>query len=208
MTPFPPSIRWSDRSPEVFRTRGEGLGLRQRHVFNLGTIMDTCGASSTDEYTGDMCRPFFLHGSGRYGEEPVPSVQDLPEFRSSNVIRSENDFLVLPDVPQVFRTGSRSGGSLAIAKTPPGPRPQAECASERIRKSVREPVLPILRIAGSLRIRRASSPSRRNGERGPDRNGSPRRIDASRRPPDRPREVPVRREGEVLGPGCELRHVL
>src|SRR5438876_12458394 len=124
MTPFPPSIRWSDRSPEVFRTDGEGPGQRQRHVFNLGTIMDTCGASSTYEYTGDMCRTFFLHASGRYGEEPVPSVQDLPEFRSSNVIRSENDFLVLPDVPQVLRTRSRSGGPLAIAKTPPGPRPQ------------------------------------------------------------------------------------
>src|SRR5207249_8629575 len=95
MTPFPPSIRWSDRSPELFRTDGEGPGQRQRHVFNLGTIMDTCGASSTCEYTGDMCRTFFLHASGRYGEEPVPSVQDLPEFRSSNVIRSENDFFFL-----------------------------------------------------------------------------------------------------------------
>src|SRR5207249_5083951 len=80
MTPFPPSIRWSDRSPELFRTDGEGPGQRQRHVFNLGTIMDTCGASSTCEYTGDMCRTFFLHASGRYGEEPVPSVQDPPNF--------------------------------------------------------------------------------------------------------------------------------
>src|SRR5947199_9166624 len=208
MTPFPPSIRWSDRSPEVFRTDGEGRGQRQRDVFNLGTIMDTCGASSTCEYTGKMCRTFFLHASGRYEEEPVPSVQDLPEFRSSNVIRSETDFLVLPDVPQVLRTRPRSGGPLAIAKNPPGPRPGAECASERIRKSVREPGLPILKIAGSLRIRRASFPSRRNGERGPDRNGSRRRTDAGRRPPDGPREVPVRREGEVLGPGRQLRHVL
>src|SRR5438128_10779716 len=124
MTPLPPSIRWSDRSPEVFRTDGDGLGQRQRHVFNLGTIMDTCGASSTYEYREDMRQVFFLHPSGRYGEEPVPSVQDLPEFRPSNVIRSENDFLVLPDVPQVLRTRSRSGGPLAIAKTPPGPRPR------------------------------------------------------------------------------------
>src|SRR5206468_3985920 len=83
-------------------------------------------------------------------DDPVPSVQDLPEFRPSKVIRSENDFLLLPDVPQVLRTRSRSGGPLAIAKNPPGPRPRAECASERIRKSVREPALPIRRIAGSL----------------------------------------------------------
>src|SRR5881396_1463031 len=49
-------------------------------------------------------------------EEPVPSVQDLPEFRSSNVIRSENDFFFLPDVQQVLRTRPGSGGPLAIAK--------------------------------------------------------------------------------------------
>src|SRR5438445_108009 len=91
MTLLPPSNRLSDRPPEVSRASGEGRGERQGHVFNLGTIRDRCGASSTHEYAGDMRRPFFLCPGGRDAEEPVRRVHGLSEFRSPIVITSENE---------------------------------------------------------------------------------------------------------------------
>src|SRR2546422_4832567 len=100
--PAPP-IESIVRSPtRVSRASGEGRGERQGHVFNLGTIRDRCGASSTHEYAGDMRRPFFLCPGGRDAEEPVRRAHDFSEFRSPIVITSENVFLLSPDVSQVL----------------------------------------------------------------------------------------------------------
>src|SRR2546426_6303893 len=43
--------------------------LRQRHVFNVGTILDRCRDWSTFEYTGNMRRPRLLRFEGRHAEE-------------------------------------------------------------------------------------------------------------------------------------------
>src|SRR5213592_4662364 len=80
MTPFPPSIRWSDRSPEVFRTDGEGPGQRQRHVFNLGTIMDTCGASSTYNTRGICAERSSFTRADDMGRSRFPRCKISPNF--------------------------------------------------------------------------------------------------------------------------------
>src|SRR5256712_13417508 len=150
MTLLRPSNRLSDRPPELSRASGEGRGERQGHVFNLGTIRDRCGASSTYEYAGICADRSSFAPAGEMRRSRFAGRTISPNFGPQLLSQVKTFFFF----PRTFHRSSEPvRGPLALAKTPPGPRLQAECAPKRMWKGVREQGLPILRILGSFRIR-------------------------------------------------------